>query len=145
MATNFGDLPMLDAVTVLVSTELLGQLEADWSAPMQIRIDRTPGIGSGHEIICRTHLCPPCLCKVIEVRAECPQHGTNPGDVEQAEDTAGQGQGWCHECGRPEQPDQPLLGLATTHQLIRELAARADVAATIGETWPAYTTVGGDQ
>lgn len=46
-------LQMPDAVTVLVSTELLAQLEADWSAPMQIHIDRTPGIGSGYEMICR--------------------------------------------------------------------------------------------
>lgn len=33
------------------------------------------------------------------------------------------------------------LGLATTQQLIGELAARADVAVTIGEDWPLYRTV----
>lgn len=34
-----------------------------------------------------------------------------------------------------------MLGVATTRQLIAELAARADIAATIGETWPLYRTV----
>ena len=50
-------LPMPDAVTVLVSTELLAQLEADWSPPLHIQITRTPGIGSGYEMTCRTHEC----------------------------------------------------------------------------------------
>lgn len=45
---------MPDAVTVLVSTELLAQLEADWTPPVQLHIDRTPGIGSGYELIVRT-------------------------------------------------------------------------------------------
>lgn len=35
---------------------------------------------------------------------------------------------------------EPYLGCATTKELIVELAARADVAATIGEKWPAYRT-----
>lgn len=48
-------LQMPDAVTVLVSTELLPQLEADWSPPVQVMIRRTPGIGSGYEMIARTH------------------------------------------------------------------------------------------
>lgn len=48
-------LQMPDAVTVLVSTELLAELEADWSPPVQIQIRRTPGIGSGYEMIARTH------------------------------------------------------------------------------------------
>ena len=34
--------------------------------------------------------------------------------------------------------DRPLLGLATTKELIDELAARADVSATCGEAWPNY-------
>lgn len=55
---------MPDAVTVLVSTELLAQLEADWSDPVQIQIKRTPGIGSGYEMIARTHTCQPGpVCK----------------------------------------------------------------------------------
>jgi hypothetical protein len=33
------------------------------------------------------------------------------------------------------------LGLATTKELIDELAARAEVASTTGETWPSYRTV----
>ncbi len=33
------------------------------------------------------------------------------------------------------------LGCATTKELIDELAARADVSATIGEEWPGYRTV----
>lgn len=44
-----------------------------------------------------------------------------------------------------EHRDQPAanLGLATTQELIDELAARARVAATIGESWPHYTTMKG--
>ena len=37
---------------------------------------------------------------------------------------------------------KPNLGLATTHELIAELMARADVAKTVGKTWPLYKTVG---
>jgi hypothetical protein len=37
--------------------------------------------------------------------------------------------------------DEPWLGLATTQQLIQELAARADVASTIGESWPQYRPI----
>lgn len=48
-------LPMPDAVTVLVSTEMLAQLEADWSPPVQVQVRRTPGIGSGYEMVARTH------------------------------------------------------------------------------------------
>jgi hypothetical protein len=44
---------MSDAVTVLVSTDLLAQLEDDWSPAVQIQIRRTPGIGSGFEMIAR--------------------------------------------------------------------------------------------
>jgi len=36
---------------------------------------------------------------------------------------------------------KPNLGLATTKELIDELAARADVAATVKEDWPSYKTV----
>lgn len=55
---------MPDAVTVLVSTELLAMLEAEWSPPVQIHIVRTPGIGSGYEMIARTHTCPAgAVCK----------------------------------------------------------------------------------
>lgn len=54
-------LPMPDAVTVLVSTELLAVLEAGWSPPVQIQVRRTPGIGSGYEMIARTHRCAPAL------------------------------------------------------------------------------------
>lgn len=35
----------------------------------------------------------------------------------------------------------PNLGLATTKELIDELAARASVSETIGESWPSYRTV----
>lgn len=58
MAAVINGLPMPDAVSVLVSTELLAQLEADWSPPVQVQVRRTPGIGSGYEMICRTHECP---------------------------------------------------------------------------------------
>ena len=33
------------------------------------------------------------------------------------------------------------LGLATTEELIKELAARAEVSRVIGEDWPNYRTV----
>lgn len=49
-------LQMPDAVTVMVSAELMAQLEADWSPPVQLQVRRTPGIGSGYEMIARTHL-----------------------------------------------------------------------------------------
>lgn len=39
--------------------------------------------------------------------------------------------------------DGPLLGLATTAELVSELAARVEVAETIGEDWPGYKTVDG--
>lgn len=39
--------------------------------------------------------------------------------------------------------EEASLGLATTRELIAELAARAEVASTIGEMWPGYSTVGG--
>lgn len=39
---------------------------------------------------------------------------------------------------------EALLGYATTEQLINELQARASVAATIGEDWPQYSTMGGE-
>jgi hypothetical protein len=45
-----------------------------------------------------------------------------------------------------ERSDQSAnLGLATTHELIQELAARADVSKTIGEAWPNYRTVGDEE
>jgi hypothetical protein len=40
--------------------------------------------------------------------------------------------------------NEAQLGFATTQELIVELAARAEVATTIGETWPRYSTVGED-
>jgi hypothetical protein len=42
-----------------------------------------------------------------------------------------------------DQTNEPQLGLATTLQLIVELAARAHVSAVAGEMWPGYSTVGG--
>ena len=36
---------------------------------------------------------------------------------------------------------QANLGLATTQELIEELAARARVSAVIGEDWPLYRTI----
>lgn len=36
---------------------------------------------------------------------------------------------------------EPLLGLATTDQLIRELAARSHIAKIDGQDWPSYRTV----
>lgn len=65
MATNLGSLNMPDAVTVLVSTELLAQLTDEWSPPVQIHVNKTPGIGSGYEMICRTHTCDPAAVAVV--------------------------------------------------------------------------------
>lgn len=39
---------------------------------------------------------------------------------------------------------QPLLGLATTAELIEELGARVDIAMIAGESWPQYKTASGD-
>lgn len=36
---------------------------------------------------------------------------------------------------------EATLGLATTEELIRELAARAEVSRIAGEAWPQYRTV----
>jgi hypothetical protein len=48
------------------------------------------------------------------------------------------------EKAAPEEP-KANLGLASTHELIQELAARSDVAKTVGEYWPNYRTVGDDE
>jgi hypothetical protein len=39
---------------------------------------------------------------------------------------------------------EPRLGLATTYELLRELNARAVVAKSLGEEWPDYRTIGGE-
>lgn len=41
----------------------------------------------------------------------------------------------------PKKGERAYLGYATTGELIKELAARAEVAKTIGEEWPNYKTV----
>lgn len=41
-------------VTVLVSRELLAEL-GEWSAPVQVKVVETPGIGTGWEMIARTY------------------------------------------------------------------------------------------
>ena len=43
--------------------------------------------------------------------------------------------------GQPDPELKPLLGLATTELLIRELLARAEVSRIAGEAWPSYRTV----
>lgn len=43
--------------------------------------------------------------------------------------------------GAPLAGDEPMLGLATTQQLVSELDARVRVAAMIGQAWPLYRTV----
>jgi len=69
--------------------------------------------------------------------------------------------GWCHDKNSAKVMDtdlaeaisqevhslfiadrNPYLGCATTKQLIEELAARADIAESVGKKWPLYTTVG---
>jgi hypothetical protein len=40
-------------VTVLVSKELVVEL-GDWSPPVQVKIIRTPDVGTGYEMIART-------------------------------------------------------------------------------------------
>lgn len=79
-------LPMPDAVTVLVSTELLAQLEADWSPPVQIQIRRTPGIGSGYEMIARTHNCQPDYPYPVVCR-RCSGYGVLPDSGAKDDDT----------------------------------------------------------
>lgn len=48
-----------------------------------------------------------------------------------------------HLYSRSPKGPQANLGMATTQQLIEELAARASVSESIGETWPSYSTVRG--
>lgn len=38
--------------------------------------------------------------------------------------------------------NEARLGFATTLELVNELQARAEVAKTVGESWPEYSTVG---
>lgn len=45
-------------VTVMVSIELLAQLQHDWSPPVQIQIESTTG-GTGYVMNARNHTCPP--------------------------------------------------------------------------------------
>lgn len=45
-------------VTVLMAGELVDELE-EWSPPVQVRIIKTPGIGTGYEAIARTCGYPP--------------------------------------------------------------------------------------
>jgi len=40
-------------VTVLVATELLGEM-GDWSQPVRVRVDETPGTGAGYEMTFQT-------------------------------------------------------------------------------------------
>lgn len=42
--------------------------------------------------------------------------------------------------GLPEEP-KANLGMASTHDLLTELMARADVSKSIGEQWPNYKTI----
>jgi hypothetical protein len=47
-----------NVVTVMVSIELLAQLQHDWSPPVQIEIESPTG-GTGYVMNARTHTCPP--------------------------------------------------------------------------------------
>ena len=71
-----------DAVTVLISTELLEKMNDVWS--VQISIVRTPGIGSGYEMTARTHTCRPvsseCSCWHHIGKLDCPIHGHEISD-----------------------------------------------------------------
>lgn len=42
-----------DVVTVLVSTEFLARL-GEWSDPVRVMIQKTPGVGTGWELIFQT-------------------------------------------------------------------------------------------
>jgi hypothetical protein len=59
--------------------------------------------------------------------------GAGVFESEKAKDIGEELMGWVN---------RPRLGCATTRELIAELEARADVAATVGESWPDYRTVG---
>jgi len=43
------------SVTVLVSPELIKQMNGEWSEPVQVQITETPGVGTGWEMIFRTY------------------------------------------------------------------------------------------
>lgn len=57
---------------------------------------------------------------------------------------------WCPFCGemiknrKGSTKAKANLGLATTKELIDELASRADVSKKIGQEWPDYSTVYSD-
>lgn len=58
--------------TVLIDAELLAEL-GEWSLPVQVKINATPGFGTGYELIARE---ASCTCPHIsEVDDYCPQHG----------------------------------------------------------------------
>lgn len=42
-------------MTVLVSPELIKQMNGEWSEPVQVQVIETPGIGTGWEMIARTY------------------------------------------------------------------------------------------
>ena len=48
-------MPEIPSVTVLVSPELIAQMNGEWSAPVQVQIVETPGVGTGWEMTCRTY------------------------------------------------------------------------------------------
>lgn len=102
-------LPMPDAVTVLVSTELLAQLEAEWSPPVQVQVRRTPGIGSGYEMICRTTTAP----DAVEVYCEL---------MHDAYEQAAVGEGWdTNPASRVPWSDVPDANKATMRAAVRAL------------------------
>lgn len=43
------------SVTVLVSPELIAQMDGEWSPPVQVQVIETPGVGTGWEMIARTY------------------------------------------------------------------------------------------
>jgi len=45
---------VIEQVTVAVATEFLAEL-GEWSEPVQVQIVETPGVGTGYEMIFRTH------------------------------------------------------------------------------------------
>lgn len=45
-------------IAVLVSPGFLELLKGEWSDPVQVQIQETPGFGTGWELICRTYPLP---------------------------------------------------------------------------------------
>lgn len=57
------------SVCVMMTPELVEQLE-EWSESVQLKVVRTPGVGTGYELTARRIECPNFTCPVAAGRGE---------------------------------------------------------------------------